>query len=226
MNIAINSIYLSTEGEGIFVGLPQVFVRFQGCNVGCINCDSKETWNFDAQFFRPMDEVIKEVNVLAQTVRRISITGGDPLHPKHLAALRELIGRLKEQNYWINIEASGIRIVNDIFQLVDFISFDVKTPSTGVHCRKELLKEMSLNYKGRFQVKSVVETREDFDFAYCLYKKDISFPWVLTPAYNSGESWPRERIKELLSLNEKTGGKFRVVFQQHKAVHGPDRQNV
>ena len=40
----INSVYRATEGEGIFVGRVQIFVRFQGCNVKCINCDSKDTW--------------------------------------------------------------------------------------------------------------------------------------------------------------------------------------
>ena len=226
MNASINSIYLSTEGEGIFVGLPQIFVRFQGCRVGCLNCDSKETWDFDRRFFKPVDEVVHDVNALSQGVRRVSITGGDPLHPKHLTSLRELIGKLKEKNYWINLEASGTRIVPDIFQLVDFISFDVKTPSTGVRCPEECLEELTLNYKGRFQVKSVVETQEDFDFVDHIYKRDANFPWVLTPAYNRRETWPGERIKHLLSLNERTGGKFRVIVQQHKAVYGPDKRDV
>ena len=45
----INSIYRATEGEGVFVGRPQIFVRYQGCAIGCINCDSKDTWEFDKE---------------------------------------------------------------------------------------------------------------------------------------------------------------------------------
>ena len=41
-----NSIYSATEGEGIHIGSPQTFIRFQGCKVGCFNCDSKDTWSF------------------------------------------------------------------------------------------------------------------------------------------------------------------------------------
>ena len=226
MRIPINSIYLATEGEGIFLGLPQVFVRFQGCHIGCFNCDSKETWNFSEASLQDIDHVIEEVDRLARGVKRISITGGDPLHPKNIQGLQELVGKLKDKHYWINLEASGTRIVHSLFLTVDFISYDVKTPSTGVHTPEHLIDEMAQHYPGRFQVKSVIETREDFDFVHRIQKDSFDFPWVLTPSYNKGEAWPLERIKNLLSLNEKKGGKFRVICQQHKIIYGSSRQYV
>ena len=36
--------YLSINGEGLHIGKPVIFIRTQGCNVGCSWCDSKYTW--------------------------------------------------------------------------------------------------------------------------------------------------------------------------------------
>ena len=226
----MNSLYLGTEGEGVFVGHPQVFVRLQGCAVGCLNCDSVDTWEFDVLEPVGVGEVAGEVARLGRGVRRVSVTGGDPLHPRHVPAVLELVRRLKEGGYWVNIEASGTRVVEDIFGLVDFVSFDVKTPSTGVPFRREPLDGFIAGYGDQGQIKSVVETEEDFRFVLRLYQETVvdaahgDIPWVLTPSYLPGESWPGERVKMVVSLNEQNGGPFRVVCQQHKLIHGPDRR--
>jgi 7-carboxy-7-deazaguanine synthase len=102
--LLINSIYRATEGEGIHIGVPQIFVRFQGCHVGCVNCDTKETWDFDPAYTKSIDEVMEKIETLSQDIiKRISITGGDPLHPSHIPSLLNLINELKSRNYFINI---------------------------------------------------------------------------------------------------------------------------
>ena len=93
MQLNINSIYMATEGEGIHIGKPQIFVRFQGCTVGCLNCDSKETWDFNSSlrsFESVVDQVEEEAGKYPHRIKRISITGGDPLHPKHTQAVEKL----------------------------------------------------------------------------------------------------------------------------------------
>jgi 7-carboxy-7-deazaguanine synthase len=135
LKLGINSIYRATEGEGVHIGESQIFVRFQGCTIGCLNCDSKDTWNFEEGSFFELEEVVAKIEHLGKTdffpLKRVSITGGDPLHPKLEPGVLALVKILKRQNYYVNIEASGSRICPDIFDLVDFISFDFKTPSTG-----------------------------------------------------------------------------------------------
>ena len=86
--LSINSIYKATEGEGVHIGRPQVFVRFQGCFVGCVNCDSKDTWLFNDsdQGKWTLSKVLDEIWSLSGegSLSWISITGGDPLHPKNV----------------------------------------------------------------------------------------------------------------------------------------------
>jgi 7-carboxy-7-deazaguanine synthase len=229
MGLAINSIYRATEGEGIFIGSPQVFVRFQGCAVGCINCDSKDTWDFPLEPTLKLDEALATVAEQAGPLKRVSVTGGDPLHPKNVPGVLALVKELKASGNWINIEAAGTRILPEIFDLVDFISFDFKTPSTGVKTRFSLLKDMAMNYSNKFQIKAVIESPEDFN-ATLAAKKEVFgegfVPWILTPAYNLGEEFPKMRFQEIVDLNELSGGHFRVIGQQHKWLHGPDKKQI
>jgi 7-carboxy-7-deazaguanine synthase len=233
-NQNINSIYRATEGEGIFVGRPQIFVRYQGCAIGCLNCDSKDTWDFSEISTVSLTSVLEKISRvgLDGKIKNISITGGDPLHPSHVPHVLQLIKELKEKKYYINIEAAGTRVVNEIFDLVDFISFDLKTPSSGVKTPLKLIAQMNTQFQGKFQVKAVIEDHADFLYTLEAYnklldeQKSLPFSWVLTPAYNTSEEFPMNRFMQILTWNEEAGGHFRVIGQQHKWIFGPDQKQV
>jgi len=233
-NHLINSIYRATEGEGIFLGRPQVFVRYQGCNVGCLNCDSKDTWEFTKSMGISLESILERVHIEGHNgmIRNVSITGGDPLHPSHVPHVLELVKALKMKGYFVNIEAAGTRVVDEIFDLVDYISFDIKTPSTGVKTPLKNIQKMNSEYKNKFQLKAVVADRLDFDYVLDTYKtlatteSSLDFPWVLTPCFNNEEDFPLRRFVNVLAWNEENGGFFRVIGQQHKWIFGPDEKLV
>ena len=231
-NFFINAIYLGTEGEGIRIGIPQVFVRFQGCSVGCVNCDSKYTWEFSQSSARQLPQVLEEIQKESLgKIKIVSLTGGDPLHQKHLPAMLELIAQLKKQSCFINVEAHGLTIVPSVFDQVDYISFDYKTPSTGVRGSIPLIIRMAKEYPGKFQLKSVVETQTDFEDVLDAYHKvnqeiRVNFPWCLTPAYNLHEKFPLKRFQDIILWNHQNGGLFRAIGQQHKWIYGPDQERV
>lgn len=229
----MNSIYRATEGEGIFLGIPQVFVRFQGCNIGCINCDSKDTWAFEGDEFT-FEEVVEQIKIetFDFKIKRISITGGDPLHPKHETQVLELIRHFKAKGFFVNIEAAGVRVVDTIFDSLDFISFDFKTPSTGVKTKVEHIIKLNSQYPKKFQVKAVIANEFDFRVTLEAFERVkaqsevMNFDWVLTPCYEPEEEFPMKRFQEILKWNEENGGVFRVIGQQHKWVFGPDKKQV
>lgn len=230
--LAINSIYTATEGEGIHIGTPQIFVRFQGCNIGCVNCDSKDTWEFtdpDTALSSVVDRVEELAGEYPIRIKRVSITGGDPLHPKHVPAVVALSRELKKRGYFINIEAAGTRIVHEIFDLIDFVSFDFKTPSTGVKTNLNLVVKLFEQYKGKAQIKSVIASRHDYEAAFDAYKTvaektDYKFdiPWVLTPCFEPGDELPKTLTQSIVELNHSYGGPFRVILQQHKVMYTSD----
>jgi 7-carboxy-7-deazaguanine synthase len=230
----INCIYRATEGEGVFLGRPQIFVRYQGCAVGCLNCDSKDTWDFTEELGQSIEMVMEAIHKegFDGSIRNVSITGGDPLHPGHVPHVLALVKLLKEKKYYINIEAAGTRVVDEIFDLVDYVSFDFKTPSTGVKTPLKNISKMIGQYPNKFQIKAVIADHEDFIATFEAYKtlaqdhENMAFPWVLTPCFNNFEKFPLERFTQVLGWNEESGGLFRVIGQQHKWVFGPDRKKV
>lgn len=230
--LLINSIYRATEGEGIHIGTPQIFVRFQGCHVGCVNCDTKETWDFDPAYTTSLYQVMEKVEVLSQNIiKRVSITGGDPLHPSHIPSLIELIKELKARNYFVNIEAAGTRVVKEVFDLVDFISYDFKTPSTTVRTSKDLLLKFIQEYGHKAQIKAVVADKKDFEATFDAYHfvktSGAELPaWCLTPCYEPGEAFPMNRFQQVVHLNESFGLPFRVIGQQHKWMYGAEARLV
>lgn len=207
-------------------------MRFQGCHVGCVNCDTKETWEFDPRYTTSLDEVMEKIEVLSQDIiKRVSITGGDPLHPSHIPSLMELIKELKSRNYFINIEAAGTRVVKEVFDLVDFISYDFKTPSTTVKTSKDLLLKFIQEYGPKAQIKAVIADKKDFEATYDAYHFIKTSgtpvpPWCLTPCYEPLEKFPMNRFQQVVQLNESFGLPFRVIGQQHKWVYGADARLV
>ena len=230
----INSIYLATEGEGIWIGTVQIFVRFNGCGIGCDNCDSTYTWSFNSGSEMSLPETLAEIHRVGHDglIQRVSITGGDPLDCKNIESAKALAQSLKEKKYYVNIEASGNTVAEDLFALADFISLDYKTPSSGVKTPISVITQMIDQFSGKFQVKSVIENTKDFEYvknAYAQIIKErsaLDFSWVLTPSYNTNETFPKERFKNILNWNETCGGLFRVIGQQHKWVYGPKKTNV
>lgn len=232
----INSIYSGTEGEGAHIGRPQIFVRFQGCNIGCVNCDSKETWDFQLSPPQTLEQVLAVIEQISTKglypLKRISITGGDPLHPLHERAVLTLAQVLKDRGFYLNIEASGARVVPTIFDVVDFISFDYKTPSTAVRTPLKWIPYLAEHYPTKFQVKSVITDDRDFEATWTAYEevkqtsRSMDFDWCLTPAFTPGEEFSFTNFISMQKKNEERGAPFRVIGQQHKWIYGPDEKQV
>ena len=224
----IHAIYPATEGEGVRIGIPQVFVRFQGCAVGCVNCDSPETWNFKNNTQLAISEIVSQIKTF--NLDWTSITGGNPLDSHHRSDVLELIVALKAAGQKINIEVTGLEVDVEIFSLVDFISFDIKTPSTGVSPRRELIKKFIKQFGDKSQLKAVIQDEVDFEFAYQIYNfcagEVLSISWVMTPACSANNPLSMKTFEWILEENQKRGAAFRVVGQQHKWVFGQDRRDV
>ncbi len=223
----IHAIYPATEGEGIRIGVPQVFVRFQGCAVGCVNCDSKETWSFQKEQETSIEDIV--IKIISFKLNWTSITGGDPLDRHHREDVLELVKQLKAAKQKINIEVTGQSIDEEIFELVDFISFDIKTPSTGILASEKVLSRFVKNYGIKSQIKAVIQDEIDFKFAYKMHKNcpetNIT-RWVMTPACSLDTPLSMSVFQWILEENQKMGAFFRVIGQQHKWVFGQDRLDI
>ena len=93
--------FYTIQGEGFHQGRAAYFVRLGGCDVGCVWCDVKESW--DGSKFPQLSA--KEITaIITQTpAQLVVITGGEPL----MHQLDALTAALKEAGLETNIETSG-----------------------------------------------------------------------------------------------------------------------
>jgi 7-carboxy-7-deazaguanine synthase len=93
--------FYTIQGEGFYQGHAAYFIRLGGCDVGCVWCDVKESWDASAHPHYSIQSLIDEVK--ATPTKIVVITGGEPLmHP-----LDELTDALHAAGLQTNIETSG-----------------------------------------------------------------------------------------------------------------------
>jgi len=122
----INDIFESIQGEGIYLGEEQLFVRFFGCNLECKFCDT-QIHNF--MEYEPQ-QLLQALEGYKNTCQAISFTGGEPLLQKDF--LKEVMSLTKKQGYKNYLETNGIlhQELEEVIDLVDIIAMDVKLPSS------------------------------------------------------------------------------------------------
>ncbi|WP_241575309.1 7-carboxy-7-deazaguanine synthase QueE [Rosenbergiella nectarea] len=117
----INEMFQTLQGEGFYTGAPAIFIRLQGCPVGCSWCDTKHTWEKYADQQQPLTNIVHKsaeseawadasveqlLAVIAEqgwTAKHIVITGGEPA----LYDLTLLTEKFEQEGFQCQIETSG-----------------------------------------------------------------------------------------------------------------------
>ena len=157
----IKEIFQSIQGEGLYIGCSQIFIRFCACNLCCDYCDTDfypSNINDKNSFFEftpdELSEYIK-TNYNLKKVHSISLTGGEPLIWTDF--LKEF---LPKQNikYYLETNATIADNAKLILPLVDIVAGDVKLPScSGLENSFELHEEF-------FKVVSDSVSKSELDF--------------------------------------------------------------
>lgn len=100
----VAEVFYSIQGEGATAGLPAVFVRLQGCSVGCAWCDTKYSWDPEAGRGVDLEALVEEAR--AFPCRRLVLTGGEPLESPLFVPLLQALGGA---GFTIEVETSGTR---------------------------------------------------------------------------------------------------------------------
>lgn len=233
----INEMFYSIQGEGILTGSPTFFVRFQGCNVGCVWCDSKPTWASNKQNEIKVLDCLKEIRSQINKNIWLCFTGGEPLEQSE--ALMFLISKLKNSGFdKISLETSGCMRLGKKYSLPDqkfianlslldvFCSISPKLQS-ALLSRFDfdlLVSTINLwqkNYDtSKMQLKFVIGEKADLGALYRLCSDSSVFThdnfWYLQL-----EAGNTENDDLLLSCMEfqKKHPQFRITIQQHKVLH-------
>src|ERR1700754_5322085 len=93
--------FYTLQGEGFHQGKAAWFIRLGGCDVGCVWCDVKDSWDATKHPLKSISKIVREAKQFPG--RLAVVTGGEPLM-HNLDALTEA---LKENGFQTNIETSG-----------------------------------------------------------------------------------------------------------------------
>ncbi len=118
----VMEMFYSLQGEGYHQGKAAFFIRLAGCDVGCVWCDVKDSWDASKHPELSIDEIVS--NASAHPARLAIITGGEPL----LYNLDALTTALKKAGFEVNIETSGSSPLSGKWDWVCFSPKKFKAP--------------------------------------------------------------------------------------------------
>lgn len=185
----ISEIFSSIQGEGPYLGVKQIFVRFGRCNMHCGYCDELEKMKAENFSVYSLDQVLAEVDNFEKEKgahHSVSLTGGEPFF--YTPFLCNLLPRLKERGITTYLESNGTLPgqLKEVIRWCDIIAMDLK-PSSSTGDRDF--------------------TREHEEFLRIAIEKEVFVKIVVTPTTALGE------IKECIRLVKNVNAKLPFIFQ-------------
>lgn len=110
----INEVFYSIQGEGLLIGTPALFIRFQGCNLRCIWCDEKQALDFDKKA-KPFEAYLENIEDIISTYNPnlVVLTGGEPtLNDEFL----KVFNFFKSLDKIIQIETNATKLDENIYR--------------------------------------------------------------------------------------------------------------
>lgn len=185
--------FYSIQGEGYHSGESAFFIRLAGCDVGCVWCDVKESWDAEGANQKSVDELVDEV--IESGATRVIVTGGEPT----MYNLEPLTSVIRKNKVQAHLETSGAYEITGDWDWVCVSPKKFKVP-----LKSELQKADEL--------KVVVFNKSDFQWAeeHALMV-DKKCKLFLQPEWTKTDSF-KDRITEYVKQHPN----WRISLQIHK----------
>lgn len=201
--------FYTLQGEGYYAGTAAYFIRLAGCNVGCVWCDVKESWNENQHPKFTVEQILnkihEEIKVNQQTNNKaakpiVVITGGEPLQHN----LTALTTALQQQEFQVNIETSGTAPLTGTINWICLSPKKFKAPLPSI---------IPLAH----ELKIIVFNKTDFDWAE-------QYAAMVNPnckLYLQPEWDKRDIVTPLIVDYIKANPKWQLSLQIHKYINVP-----
>lgn len=139
-SLPVVETFHSVQGEGVWTGTNAFFIRLAGCDVGCLWCDTKHSWNARRHPQRPLVELVAEAKAVNPAI--VVVTGGEPL----MHDLDALSAGLKAAGLRVHLETSGAHPLSGRFDWVTFSPKSFKPPHESIYSHVSELKVVITNH--------------------------------------------------------------------------------
>ncbi|MBS1506251.1 MAG: 7-carboxy-7-deazaguanine synthase QueE [Bacteroidetes bacterium] len=190
--------FYTIQGEGFYQGHAAYFVRLGGCDVGCVWCDVKESWDVESHPKMEIKDIVAKAKSSGTEI--VVVTGGEPA----MHNLASLTAALREAGLKTNIETSGVYPLTGEWDWVCFSPKKFKAPHDSVF---PLANEL----------KVIVYHKSDLAWAEELASRaNTSCKLFLQP------EWSKEKEMVPLIIDYvKANSKWQVSLQIHKYMNIP-----
>jgi organic radical activating enzyme len=190
--------FYTLQGEGYHQGKAAYFVRLGGCDVGCVWCDVKESWEAGKHPLQSIDEIVGAASAFPG--RMAVVTGGEPL----MHNLDELTNALHAAGFKTNIETSGAWPVSGSWDWICLSPKKFKAPLPEI---------LSLAH----ELKVVIFNKSDFEWA----EKYAALVSPFCKLFLQPE-WSKSAVVTPLIIDYiKENPKWEFSLQLHKYIHVP-----
>jgi len=190
--------FYTIQGEGFYQGHAAYFIRLGGCDVGCIWCDVKESWNAEAHPLVSIEEMVKRAKQSGSSL--VVITGGEPA----MYNLDELTRALHQAGLKTNIETSGAHPLTGDWDWVCFSPKKFKAPVESIYTQAN-------------ELKIIIYNNSDFEWAEDFAKKvNFECELFLQPEWSK----EKEMVPKIIEY-VKANPKWKVSLQIHKYMNIP-----
>jgi organic radical activating enzyme len=190
--------FYTIQGEGYFAGKSAYFIRLAGCDVGCVWCDVKDSWDVEVHPILKIDSLLREINLV--NTNFVVITGGEPA----LYNLSTLINKLKKSGIRTAIETSGCyKLLGDI----DWYCFSPKKFKSP--CEDA--------FKRANELKVIIYNESDFKWAE-EHAHQVNEDCIL---FLQPEWGRQDRMLPAIIEYVKSNPKWRISLQTHKFMNIP-----
>ena len=190
--------FYTLQGEGFHQGKAAYFIRLGGCDVGCVWCDVKDSWNADKHPQLSIKNIVS--NAKKYRSQLAVVTGGEPL----MHNLDALTAALKTAGFQTNIETSGSHPLSGEWDWICLSPKKFKAPLPEI---------VPLAH----ELKVVVFNKSDFKWAE-QYAANVSAHCKL---YLQPEWDKRNEVTPLIIDYIKANPKWELSLQIHKYINVP-----
>lgn len=190
--------FYTLQGEGAHTGRAAYFIRLGGCDVGCVWCDVKDSWDASKHPQKTVKDIVAEASAFPG--RMVVITGGEPL----MHDLLPLTKALHKAGFSINIETSGAHPLSGELDWICLSPKKFKAPLPGI-------------LPNAHELKVVIFNKTDFEwaeqFAALVHENCRLF---LQPEWDK-----REQVTPLIIDYIHRNPKWELSLQTHKYIGVP-----
>lgn len=200
--LEVQSIFKTLQGEGLFVGMPSIFIRLGGCNLACKFCDT----DFENFKLLNIDAILQEVTRLSgDAIKLVVITGGEPLRQP----IELICAKLLSCGFMVQIETNGT-----LYRALPKDIYIVCSPKAGTNGYAEIRKDLLPNISAiKFLISASISK---YSLIPELGQTEYRIPVFLQPIDQYDELLNKENTQLAIKFAFETG--YRLSLQTHKFI--------